>query len=279
MAVLNKRYIWNRNELPLRYKFKNSGAVGVIDVRSVIDEINGLYKSNAGNDFFQEVDALVVGHPLLEINQGGGSAGTLGRRTWGKGTAVTNFKCDFGDKINIRHELLHVLGFEHEEYHKGYHRFMCIIHGKNPLTPIGKEIHIELRTEIEPTTLNTRIKSKITRTDKKDMYLFGPPLRRNTKNKLDRFKVDKNRPINSLDQQFLLMTTKQSQIVCSNTIDSNTVMHYGAFHGALTGISEVCKEKCAARLHGGIPTFNAINKQDSFTAKEKQWIKVYHALK
>jgi len=132
MSVFKQDSTWNPGEL--YYEYTNASSMDSGQVETVINDFNNHYKDTHSNQLLftkKTTGVTVPDRNLLKISlidkvtsaSGGGSGGIGKVNRTGK-----KFRCQYNKPTNIRHELLHVLGFEHEIFHKGYlniYKILC----------------------------------------------------------------------------------------------------------------------------------------------------------
>jgi len=125
MTVFQIDPLWSPGELHYEY-FESSGK-DTTKVETVIKDINDIYSPKHGGSLLltpkgsKVVDASKVLR-IKHVDSGGGSAG-IGKTDRSDEVLTANFN----KKTNVLHEIFHVLGFEHENYHKNYSTLLKII--------------------------------------------------------------------------------------------------------------------------------------------------------
>jgi len=232
MSVFKQNSTWNPGEL--YYEYTNALSIDSGEVETVINDFNNQYKGTHSNQllFTKKLTGVVVlDSNLLKISlidpvkssQKGGSGGIGKEDRTGK-----VLRCQYNKPTNIRHELLHVLGFEHETFHKGYLNIYKILFA--PVSELTSSVD-KKRREIFRSMPVDKINNGVDRSYhfKRTGSMSSPLPNLNKKNKLPEFgglqrfyKQSKNRHGASFRH--------------SPNPDFDTVMRYTDIHNSLAAI-------------------------------------------
>ena len=176
MTVFKMKSLWDPGEL--HYEYISTG--NTHNVQAIIDEVNNLYKPLHGGKLLLTLKTGNISDTKVMkiVNQSGGSGGI------GKTSRKKNFECLYDKPTNIRHELLHVLGFEHETFHRAYNSIYKLFCSRKSAMLKWQESDYKTMKEIEKVTQEIILsmdpkKTSAKFTVKKDYDFVGQnPMRR-----------------------------------------------------------------------------------------------------